>query len=188
MCSRIGFVWAASLGFACGTADPPSPGVSSGSASTDELFCQDLPDVGALFTEQLELTDASGATKVVLIRSVSHPGSGKSWWYELHGMAVQHPTTGVVCESDPERLEYENSHHNWADAAILDRSPIRYVYRQTYQWSTPTQPDSGWELSVEALANDHSSVWGPVSLSLADCLSVGQYDYHGCPLGSTLME
>jgi hypothetical protein len=74
--------------------------------------------------EEIRLANARGDVEVLAVRRLAGQGSGRSSIYELRGLALE-VDGHVDCFSSG--LDYENSHHNWADRALVELDGVIIV-------------------------------------------------------------
>jgi len=101
-----------------------------------------------------------GDTRVNLARHYVDVGVGESKLFSNVGFAMKHD--GVeLCVKDTSALAYENSHHNWIDAAEATAGGIRYRLEMTLEFD----PVYGWFYSLYGF-NGQTMILGPVGLDL----------------------
>ena len=114
----------------------------SGSRDAGQADAPNGPDAGAgpdacslapgmvqrLQTYRFEAPDV----RVHLVREFVRSGTGESSIYKLNAMRIQRD--GECTDiSEADRLDYENSHHNWADKALGTGAGVRYALSMAWQ-------------------------------------------------------
>lgn len=169
------------LAVGCGDAhprDPASPrdgGIADSGSNTDAGANTDagsggcdlgLPSHGMVIERGsggdhlLEL--ARGNTRVAIARYYVEPGVGESYIFRIGGFSIERD--GVdLCVTDPAKLAYENSHHNWRDAAELTEGSVRYRIELSYEFID----EARWHYELYGFdAASGTMLFGPEPLEL----------------------
>ena len=105
---------------------------------------------------------SDGSVEVVMVREYVAQGAGHSTIWGLIGFGAVVDGC-VVCVDDTALLAYDNSHHNWADAARLSLDGVELRLTIDYVSS-----GNGWDwayaLSGISPADPDVVLWGPVPL------------------------
>ncbi|WP_437915176.1 lamin tail domain-containing protein [Sorangium sp. So ce302] len=163
------------LGFslACAgcSSSEPGNGASAGGAGgappdSSDALCGERPGGRLGATHVLRFEASDGRAVVQLRRTWEDFGVGESSLYRLDGFSVSLDGT-TVCVTEPSRLEYVNSHHNWTDVARADAGTARYELKF----------DLGAPFTFSAFAAD-----GSVLVDAVPMISTGSPAFcWGCP-------
>lgn len=109
-------VVAALLGSGCDVGDPAPP----------EDPCARSLDAVAAGRQRFRFQSESPAVTVWIEREYVEPGAGESSIYALRSFSV---ARDGACEDtqEPGALDYENTHHNWADRASAEIGGVRFT-------------------------------------------------------------
>lgn len=116
--------------------DPPAP-IDPGPP------CARALDVPSRDVEIFRLEDPAGTIIVHLERKWADQGAGHSSIYELRSFSVYHDG---ACRSEGGTLDYESSHHNWADRAHATIAGVSYTVAFDFDYMNGT----GWHLYLNA--------------------------------------
>lgn len=162
------------LAIGCGDPRPRNPGSPRDAGMTDTGTITDggpntcdlgLPSHGMVIERGnggdhlLEL--ARDDTRVAIARYYVEPGVGESYIFRIGGFSIQRD--GVdLCITDPTKLDYENSHHNWRDVAEVTEAGIRYRLELSYEFID----EARWYYDLSAFDADDTLLFGPEPLDL----------------------
>jgi hypothetical protein len=96
------------------------------SAASDEL-CGERPSGKITATHVLRFENADRSVVVQLKRTWEDSAPGESSLYRLDAFALSLDGQ-AICVTDPSRLQYVNTHHNWSDSARADSPTARYEF------------------------------------------------------------
>lgn len=101
-----------------------SSGASGNPPVPSEELCGTRPH-GWPRDEHVHRLESAEGDVLHLGRSVEGPGVGESVIFRLESMGLRIDGQ-EICVSDPEALEYENTHHNWNDVARATKDGLTY--------------------------------------------------------------
>lgn len=111
--------------------NPPSPGGTGGDPpDASDALCGERPGGDIRATHVLRFETRDGRAVIQIKRTWESPGVGESSVYRLDGFSVLLDGT-ATCVTESSRLEYENTHHNWADVARADAGTMRFEVTST---------------------------------------------------------
>ena len=106
-----------------------SPGCDLGIPSSGTII-----EYGSAQDYLVEFANPEEGVTLAIARLYDGAGVGESKLFALGGFALDYEG-GPVCITDAAALDYENSHHNWADIATATAGASRFVLDLRYDFS-----------------------------------------------------
>jgi hypothetical protein len=116
---------------ACGENEPAPPPVEQGAA------CERAFETDNEKREVYRYENAAQGVTVYMDREWVEQGSGRSAIYALRSFDVDHDGRCRTLEGSSPALEYESTHHNWADRAHATIDGVRYTLGLDYARLNP---------------------------------------------------